>query len=103
MNNINGKTAIAFDPSFISKAGKKTPGLGYFWSGCAGKAKWGLEFCGMAVLDLARKTAFHLCGFQTVDLQSDETLIAFYARKIMEKKDDLLKISKYMVALIFQK
>ena len=38
--------ALAFDPSFISKAGKKTPGVGYFCSGCAGKAKWGLEFCG---------------------------------------------------------
>ena len=43
---INGKTALAFDPSFISKAGKKTPGAGYFWSGCAGKAQWGLAFCG---------------------------------------------------------
>lgn len=96
--NISGKTAFAFDPSYIQKAGKKTPGVGYFWSGCAGKAKWGLEFCGMAVLDFTRKTAFHLFGFQTVDLQDDENLIAFYVRKIMEKKDDLLKISKYLVA-----
>jgi predicted transcriptional regulator len=95
---INGKTALAFDPSFISKAGKKTPGVGYFWSGCAGKTKWGLEFCGLAVLDLTRKTAFHLFGFQTVDLQDDEKLITFYVRKIMEKKEDLLKISKYLVA-----
>ena len=44
MSNIKGKIAIAFDPSFISKAEKKTPEVGYFWSGCAGKAKWGLEF-----------------------------------------------------------
>ena len=42
---INGKKALAFAPSFISKAGKKTPGVGYFWSGCAEKAKWGLAFC----------------------------------------------------------
>lgn len=96
--HLNGKTALAFDPSYVSKAGKKTPGVGYFWSGCAGKAKWGLEFCGLAVLDLTRKTAFHLFGFQTVDLEDDETLIAFYVRKIMEKKEDLLKISKYIVA-----
>ena len=52
----------------------------------------------MAVLDVARKTAFHLFGFQTIDLRDDEKLIAFYVRKIMEKKDDLLKISKYLVA-----
>ncbi len=31
--NIKGKAALAFDPSFISKAGKKTPEVGYFWSG----------------------------------------------------------------------
>ena len=96
--SVKGRTALAFDPSHISKSGKKTPGVGYFWSGCAGKTKWGLEFCGMAVLDVARKTAFHLFGFQTIDLRDDEKLIAFYVRKIMEKKDDLLKISKYLVA-----
>ncbi len=98
MNTINGKMALAFDPSYITKAGKKTPGAGYFWSGCAGKAKWGLEFCGMAVLDLTRKTAFHLFGFQTIDLQDNDTLISFYAKKILERKEDLLKISKYLVA-----
>ncbi len=96
--HIKGKTALAFDPSFISKSGKKTPGVGYFWSGVAGKSKWGLEFCGLAVLDLTRKTAFHLFGFQTIDLQDDDTLISFYARKILEKKEDLLQQSKYLVA-----
>lgn len=43
--HLKGKTALAFDPSYILKAGKKTPGVGYFWSGVAGRAKWGLEFC----------------------------------------------------------
>jgi hypothetical protein len=28
---------VAFDPSYISKSGKHTPGTGYFWSGCAGQ------------------------------------------------------------------
>lgn len=96
--NVKGKTAFAFDPSYISKTGKKTPGVGYFWSGVAGKTKWGLEFCGLAVLDLTRKTAFHLFGFQTIDLKDEETLIAFYVRKLLEKKESLLKISNYMVA-----
>lgn len=96
--HIKGKTALAFDPSYISKAGKKTPGLGYFWSGCAGKAKWGLEFCGFAVIDISRRTAFHLMGFQTIDLMEDETLLDFYSRKIIEMKDELLKTSRYIVA-----
>ena len=29
----SGHYVIAIDPSFITKARKKTPGLGYFWSG----------------------------------------------------------------------
>lgn len=96
--NVKGKTALAFDPSYISKAGKKTPGVGYFWSGVAGRAKWGLEFCGLAVLDVSRKTAFHLFGFQTIDLNDEETLIQFYVRKLLERKESLLQISKYLVA-----
>lgn len=96
--SVEGKTALAFDPSYICKAGKKTPGVGYFWSGVAGRAKWGLEFCGLAVLDVSRKTAFHLFGFQTIDLNDQETLIEFYTRKLLERKESLLQISKYMVA-----
>lgn len=96
--NVKGRTVLAFDPSYISKAGKKTPGVGYFWSGVAGRAKWGLEFCGLAVLDISRKTAFHLFGFQTIDLNDEETLIGFYTRKLLERKESLLQISKYMVA-----
>jgi hypothetical protein len=57
--------AIAIDPSYINKSGKHTPGVGYFWSGCAGKAKWGLEMTGIAVIDLEANTAFHLEAVQT--------------------------------------
>src|SRR5690554_5453802 len=52
----------------------------------------------MAVLDVSRKTAFHLFGFQTIDLNDQETLIKFYTRKLLERKESLLQISKYMVA-----
>lgn len=37
----SGHFAIAINPSFINKAGKKAPGIGY-WSGCAGAVKRGL-------------------------------------------------------------
>lgn len=42
----------AFDPSYISKSGKKTYGIGYFWSGCSQKVKRGLEIAGLAVIDV---------------------------------------------------
>lgn len=104
MTKVKGKMAIAFDSSYISKVGKNTPGVGYFWSGCAGRAKWGLEFCGIAVLDLTRKTAFHLSGFQTIDLHGNETLIGFYVRKILETKEQLLDLSKiWLLMPIYQK
>ena len=42
--HLTGKRkAIAIDPSYIPKSGKKTPWIGYFWSGCAGEYKRGLE------------------------------------------------------------
>jgi hypothetical protein len=31
----SGRFVIAFDPSYISKSGKLTPGLCRYWSGCA--------------------------------------------------------------------
>ena len=59
---------IAFDPSYIPKAGQSTFGTGYFWSGCAKAAKWGLDICGFAVIDVTNNTAFHLKAFQTPDI-----------------------------------
>ena len=34
----SGRYAIAFDPSYVAKSGKETPGVGWYWSGCASKA-----------------------------------------------------------------
>jgi hypothetical protein len=56
----SGKYVIAFDPSFINKSGKKTPGLSWYWSGCANRAKWGLEIGGFAAIDIDNHTAIHL-------------------------------------------
>ncbi|MBS1548298.1 MAG: hypothetical protein JSS94_00345 [Bacteroidetes bacterium] len=41
MKNINNITVLAFDAGFTSKAGEKTPGVGYFCSGVAGSGKMG--------------------------------------------------------------
>ena len=48
--NIDGLLAIAIDPSYISKSGKKTPHIGTFWSGCASSMKHGLEIMGLALV-----------------------------------------------------
>lgn len=86
--------AIAFDPSFISKSGKKTPGTGYFWSGCAGRTKWGLEISGLAVIDCENHSAFHLEAVQTILLKENETLLQYYLKIILDRKNDLQELSK---------
>jgi hypothetical protein len=52
----SGNFVLGFDPSYISKSGKKTPGVGYFWSGSAGRVKLGLELVGCAAIDLDNRT-----------------------------------------------
>jgi hypothetical protein len=56
----SGRYSIAFDPFYINKSGKHTPGLGYFWPGCCGRAKWVFEIGGLAAIDIDNHTAFHL-------------------------------------------
>lgn len=89
------KRMVAFDPSHISKSGKHTPGVGYFWSGCAGKVKWGLELCGFAVVDLVANTALHYYGVQTMP-KDGEGLMDFYCSLLRRQASDLLKISQYL-------
>lgn len=63
--NSIGVKAIAIDPSYISKSGKKTPGTGYFWSGAAGQAKWGLEILGIGIIDSRRHECIMLGAMQS--------------------------------------
>jgi hypothetical protein len=86
--------AFSFVLNYILKAGKKTLEVGYFWNGCSDKPKWGLEFCGLTILDLTRKTAFHLFGFLTIDLLADHTLIAFLCMQDFRKKGNFAQAIK---------
>jgi len=92
----SGRYAIAFDPSYISKSGKKTPGVGWYWSGVANQAKWGLEIGGLGVIDIDNHTAFHLEAVQTLN-PDEQNLTDWYAGVISERKEKLTSISKYLV------
>ena len=99
LSHGGSRFVIAFDPSYINKSGKKTPGLGWYWSGCAGQAKWGLEIGGLAAIDLDNHTAFHLEAVQTLIGDKQATsLTDWYANVIKERKETLGSISKYLVA-----
>jgi hypothetical protein len=86
---------IAFDPSYVPKSGKRTPGVGYFWSGCAGKSKWGLELCGFAAVDIEANTALHYFAAQTLK-EEGQGPMDFYCSLLKQQASELLKMSKYL-------
>lgn len=98
--------AIAIDPSFISKAGKLTYGLGKFWSGVAQRVKLGLEIMAIGAISLSRHSCVMLGAVQTpgaaeLDSQDDMTMIKWYLSLLKSRKDELLGLSKVLVADAF--
>ncbi|MCR3569404.1 hypothetical protein K0B57_22790, partial [Salmonella enterica subsp. enterica serovar Montevideo] len=59
------RIAIAIDPCYISKSGKKTPGIDWVWSGCAAAMKKGLEILGISIVDADAKDSVFLKAEQT--------------------------------------
>lgn len=99
---VSTERVIAFDPSFIPKAGKSTYGRGKYWSGVAKAAKWGLDICGFAVVDIVNNTAFHLNAWQTPPAnelaKKGLTLLTYYASLVVENAEKFKEFSNYMVA-----
>lgn len=93
----SGEIAIAFDPSYISKSGKKTPELGMFYSGGASRCKKGLEIGGMAAIDLQQHTAYHLEAIQTPAKRDDMSLVDYYAKLIIAKAPILIQLSRILL------
>lgn len=95
---MSTEKVLAFDPTFISKSGKSTSGLGYFWSGCASRAERGLEFGGIAAIDLVANTAMHFIGNQSLFWEEQGSLIDYYGSLIQAHAPEMRSISKYLVA-----
>ena len=97
--------AIAVDPSYIPKAGNKTPWFGRFWSGAAAAAKRGLELMGMGLIDVDNHECMTLSAFQTPNAKTleemDYNLVDWYRELLISMKDKLLPITKWLVADAF--
>jgi len=89
--------AIAFDPSYISKSGKHTAGINYFWSGCASRAKSGLEIGGFGAIDILNNTCMHLSCKQTINHKKYDSLVSYYAELVISMAEELQKTSKYLL------
>ena len=97
LNSCGTELAWIFDPSFITKSGKHTPGVGYFWSGCASAVKWGMELSSLAVADMKNHTAMHYHATPTQFAKGEDSLRTYYAQLICQQAEELQKISKKMI------
>ena len=61
------RIAIAIDPCYIPKSGKKTAGVDWFWSGCAAAMKKGLEILGISMLTRNCKQLLSVCKLLVAD------------------------------------
>ena len=100
-----GRKALAIDPSYIPKSGKKTPWIGYFWSGCASEYKRGLEIMGIGVIDVDSHECMTLGSVQTPDSKTldnvDKSLVDWYAGYLIKRREHLQRISNIVVADAF--
>ena len=87
---------VVFDPSYLPKSGKKTAGLGYFWSGCAGSVKRGIEIGGFASVGLDTQTSLHLKALQTLKDES-VSFLDYYAQQFKSQAEELRKVSSIAV------
>lgn len=98
----SSERVVAFDPSYIPKAGKLTYGRGRYWSGVAKAAKWGLDICGFAVVDIINNTALHLNAWQTPSadelVKKGLNLLTFYASLVVDNAKKFKEFSDYLVA-----
>ena len=105
------RIAIAIDPCYIPKSGKKTPGVDWFWSGCASAMKKGLEILGISIVDADAKDAVFLKAEQTFTgkkrgrkpkctkgMDDPDSLTGWYLRMLTSNRRQLLSVCKLIVA-----
>lgn len=92
---LSSEKVWSFDPTFLSKSGKKTHGIGYFWSGCKQKVSRGIELAGLAIVDVKNHSAFHYYATQTI-LAEGQDLLGYYASLLVNDSTHLLSVSRYV-------
>lgn len=98
----SGHYVLALDATWLPKSGKATPGVGKYWSGTAQKALWGLEACLVSVIDIDKRTAWHLDAVQTPSSEERQAkgigLVDHYAQVLAWQSENCLALSGYLAA-----
>jgi hypothetical protein len=92
------ESVAAFDPSHISKSGKKTYGKGHFWSGKDQQTKPGLEIGCLALVDVADGAAYSIEAVQTPGGDMKGKLMGHYVDIIKGNITLLLSHTRYLAA-----
>lgn len=98
-----GKELVAaFDPSYIPKSGKQTPGLGRWWSGKDQCTLKGLEISCLSIVDVVAETAMSLEVVQTPSKEAlqarNQNLVSHYVSVILKQMPTLRPMVKYLAA-----
>lgn len=96
-----GKELIAaFDPTYLPKSGRQTPGLGRWWSGADNRALKGLEVGCLAIIDVLAESAMSLNIVQTPGKKVLEkkgwTMVDHYVDVIKSHMEQLKEMVKYL-------
>ena len=96
------KLIAAFDPSYIPKSGKNTPGLGRFWSGKDQCSLKGLEISCLSIVDIEAETAMSLEIVQTPSKDileaKKQNLVGHYVGIIEKNLSTLKALVSHLVA-----
>lgn len=99
-SRCSDELVLAFDPTFISKSGRHTFGLGHYWSGLEKRMKRGLEIGCLAAIDVVNQTGFHLDALQTLPTAQRRkkgiSLMGYYRDFILARVDKLVLLSRYL-------
>lgn len=100
-HNAAEETICVFDPCFVKKSGKKTYGVGQFWSGVAGRALKGLEVGCLCFVDVAAGTALHALARQSPSRaalhRKGKTLVDHYVSVVKKHLRQILTLTRYLV------
>ena len=98
MSSLKDKESIAaFDPSYISKSGKKTYGKNWFWSGKDQQTKADLEIGCLALIDVADAAAYSIEAVQTPSDMKGK-LMEHYVNIVKKNIDSILSYTRYLAA-----
>ena len=92
-----GECIAAMDATFLPKAGKHTPGLGWFWSGSDSRSLRGLELSVISIVSLPLKTGFTLNAIRTDGGLNEESRMTQYCAQVGDCKDSITKYTSHLV------